>query len=187
MGELAVANAWRLVEAGTGLHQHFADAFVLHLHPALQHVHELNVAIVPVPFAVRRCAWSRTDHVGDDLAARGAFDAKIAVLEVAAQSALDELRSCSMPYRKSLRPLFRGGAYVITRFRHRSPPQLSLVMAGSLDHLVGAQQDRLPNCDTTRVDGDRAHEPLRPKLLSRLMADARSSTPRVLPAIGFAV
>jgi hypothetical protein len=91
MPELAMADAWRLVEAAPGFHHHAPDAFVLEEHPAFQHVHELHVGIVVVPFAVRRFAGSRAYHVRDDLALRRAPDAEIAILEVAAQAPALEL------------------------------------------------------------------------------------------------
>jgi len=94
--DLAVADARRLVEAAPGLHHHAADAFVLEQHPPLQHVDELHVAVVRVPFAVRRLPAARADHVRDHLAAGGAPDAEVAVLEVAAQPAARELRAFQM-------------------------------------------------------------------------------------------
>ena len=93
MANLAVADARRLVEAGAGGHPHAADALVLEHGRALQHVHELQLAVVPVPLAVRRLARARADHVRDHLAARGAPDAEVAVLEVGAQAAASELRA----------------------------------------------------------------------------------------------
>ena len=53
MSDFAVADIGRLVEAAPRVHHHPADALVLEQRPAFQHVHELHVAIVPVPFAVR--------------------------------------------------------------------------------------------------------------------------------------
>jgi len=91
--DLAVADARRLVEAAPGLHHHPADALVLEQHPALEDVHELHLAVVRVPFAVRRLAGTRADHVRDYLAAGGALDAEVAILEVAAQPAAREFRS----------------------------------------------------------------------------------------------
>jgi len=91
MLELAVANARRWVEAAAGFHRHLADAFVFEQHPALQHVDELHVDIVVVPFAVRRLAGTRADDVRHHLALGSALDAEVAVLEVAAQSASLEL------------------------------------------------------------------------------------------------
>src|ERR1043165_2124710 len=96
MADLAVADARRLVEAGAGLHGDAADALVLEHRRALQHVDELHVDVVPVPVAVRRLARTGADHVRDDLAARGALDAEVAVLEVAAQPAARELRALQM-------------------------------------------------------------------------------------------
>src|SRR5215510_13529199 len=96
MADFAVADAWRLVEAGAGFHGDAADAFVLEHRRALQHVDELHIDVVPVPPAVRRLAGPRADHVGDDLAARGALDAQVAVLEVIAQAALPEARLLQM-------------------------------------------------------------------------------------------
>jgi len=85
--ELAVADSGRLVEAAARLHLHLADALVLEQRPALEHVHELQVAVVPVPLAVRRLGRAGADDVRDDLAARGALDAEVAIFEVAAQAA----------------------------------------------------------------------------------------------------
>ena len=96
MFKLAVADVRRLVEAAAGLHPHFADALVLEQHPALEHVHELHLAIVRVPFAVRRRAGPRADHVRHHLAARRALDAEVAVFEVAAQPAAREPRALQM-------------------------------------------------------------------------------------------
>ena len=93
MAELAVADVRRLVEAGPRLHAHAADAFVLEQHPAPEDVDELHPAIVRVPLAVRRLSRARADHVGDDVAARGALDAEVPVLEIAAQSAAREFRA----------------------------------------------------------------------------------------------
>src|SRR5258708_31960212 len=86
--ELAVADARRLVEAAAGFHHDPAEAFVLEQHPALQHVDELQPAIVPVPLAVRRLAGAGADHVGHHLAAGRAPDAEVAVLETASPPAL---------------------------------------------------------------------------------------------------
>jgi len=96
MFELAVADVRRLVETSPRAHLHLADAFVLEQHPALEHVHELHLAIVRVPFAVRRLARPRADHVRHHLAARRALDAEVAVFEVAAQSAAREPRALQM-------------------------------------------------------------------------------------------
>jgi hypothetical protein len=85
--DLAVPDARRLVEAAARFHHHLADAFVFEQHSAFQHINELDLAIVHVPFAVRCLAGPGADHVRDDLAARGAPDAEVAVLEVAAQAA----------------------------------------------------------------------------------------------------
>jgi len=84
--ELAVADSGRLVEAAACLHLHLADALVLEQRPALEHVHELQVAVVPVPLAVRRLGRAGADDVRDDLASRGALDAEVAIFEVAAQA-----------------------------------------------------------------------------------------------------
>ena len=92
MPDLAVANIGRLVEAASGFHHHFADAFVLEQGPAFQHVDELQPAVVSVPLAVRRLLRPRTDHVRDHFSPRGAPDAEVAVLEVAAQPTARELR-----------------------------------------------------------------------------------------------
>src|SRR5262245_29304052 len=92
MRELAVADARRLVEARARAHRDVADALVLELHPALQHVDELDVAVVGVPLAVRCLPRPGADDVGDHLAARRAFDAEVAVLEVAAEAAPHEPR-----------------------------------------------------------------------------------------------
>ena len=91
MPQLAMANARRLVEAGPRLHHHAADAFVLEQHPALQHVDELHIGIVAMPFAMRRLAGSRADDVRDDFSFRRPLDAEIAILEIAAQSPALEL------------------------------------------------------------------------------------------------
>jgi len=92
--DLAVANLGRLVEAASRLHHHPAHALVLEQHPALQHVDELDFAVVCVPLAVRRAPGPRADHVRDHLAASRALDAEVAVLEVAAQAAARE--SCAL-------------------------------------------------------------------------------------------
>ena len=92
MPELAVADARRLVEAAAGLHHHAPHALVLEEHPALEDVHELQLAVVRVPFAVRRASGPRADHVREDPAAGRAPDAEVAILEVAAQPAARELR-----------------------------------------------------------------------------------------------
>jgi len=94
--DLAVADARRLVEAAPGLHHHPADALVLEQHPALENVHELHLAIVRVPFAVRRASGARADDVRDHLAAGRALDAEVAVLEVAAQPAAREFRALAV-------------------------------------------------------------------------------------------
>src|SRR3954470_12148818 len=91
MLELAVADARRLVEAAAGFHHHFADALVLELHPALEHVDELRLAVVRVPLAVRGFAGARADHVRHQLSAGRTLDAQVAVFEVAAQPAPLEL------------------------------------------------------------------------------------------------
>ena len=93
MPDLAVADVGRLVEAGAGLHQHAAEAFVLEQRPALQHVDELHAAIVHVPFAVRRFLRAGADDVRHHLALGRALDAQIAILEIAAQAAALELRA----------------------------------------------------------------------------------------------
>src|SRR4051812_16784988 len=96
MPELAMANARWLVEAASRFHLHAPDALVLEEHPAFQHVHELHVGIVAVPFAVRRLARSRADDVRDDPAFRRALDAEIAILEIAAQAPALELSIARM-------------------------------------------------------------------------------------------
>jgi len=85
--DFAMADARRLVEAAAGFHHHFSDTFVLEQHPALEHVDELHVRRVVVPFTMGRAARPRADDVGHDLALRRALDAEIAVLEVVAQAA----------------------------------------------------------------------------------------------------
>jgi len=85
--ELAVADSRRLVEAAARLHPHLADALVLEQRPALEHIYELQLAVVPVPLSVRRPGGAGADDVRDDLAARGALDAEVAIFEVAAQAA----------------------------------------------------------------------------------------------------
>ena len=90
MSDLAVPDAGRLVEAAPRLHHHLSDALVLEQHPAFQHVHELQLAVVRVPLAVRSLFRPRTDDVREHLAPGGALDAEIAVLEVAAQPAARE-------------------------------------------------------------------------------------------------
>jgi len=94
--DLAVADARRLVEAAPGLHHHPADALVLEQHPALEDVHELHLAIVRVPFSVRRTSGARADDVRDHLAAGRSLDAEVAVLEIAAQPAAREFRALGM-------------------------------------------------------------------------------------------
>jgi len=94
--DLAVADARRLVEAGPGLHHHPADAFVLEQHPALEDVDELHLAVVRVPFAVRRASGAGADDVRNHLAASGALDAEVAIFEVAAQPAAREFRALGM-------------------------------------------------------------------------------------------
>src|SRR5205809_5673037 len=91
MPELAMADARRLVEAAARLHHHTPDPLVLEQHPALQHVYELHIGIVAVPFAMRRLAGPRADDMRDDLALRRALDAEIAILEVTAQAPALEL------------------------------------------------------------------------------------------------
>jgi len=92
VADLAVADARRLVEAGARLHGDAADALVLEHRRALQHVDELDVDVVPVPFAVRRLARPGADDVRHNLAARGLLDSQVAVFEVAAQAAPGEFR-----------------------------------------------------------------------------------------------
>jgi len=87
MLDLAMANARRLVEAAAGFHHHFSDAFVFEQHPALEHVDELHVRRVVVPFAMGRAAGPRADDMGHDLALGRTLDAEIAVFEVVAQAA----------------------------------------------------------------------------------------------------
>ena len=72
MADFAVPDAGRLVEAAARLHLHPADALVLEHRAALEHVDELQAAIVPVPLAVRRLAGPGPDDVRHDLAARRA-------------------------------------------------------------------------------------------------------------------
>ena len=49
-----MADPGRLVEAAARLHPHLADALVFEQRPAFEHIHELQVAVVPVPLAMRR-------------------------------------------------------------------------------------------------------------------------------------
>src|SRR3954470_9250727 len=91
MPELAMADAGWLIKAAPRLHHHAADVLVLEEHPALQHVHELHIGIVAVPFAVRLLARSRADDVRDALALGRALGAEIAIFEVAAQAPALEL------------------------------------------------------------------------------------------------
>src|SRR6185503_7763454 len=108
MREFAMADARRLVEAGSGFHQHLADALVLHPDPALYHVDELHVAVVIMPVPVRCLARPRTDDVSDRPAARGALDAEVAVLEVSAQPAPREFRGPEVAYGKLPLRALRG-------------------------------------------------------------------------------
>src|SRR5512147_2837206 len=91
MADCAVADARQLIEAAAGFHAHAADALVLEHRPALEHVDELHVAVVPVPLPVRRLAWASADYVRHHLAARRAPDAEVAILEIVAQAPLGEL------------------------------------------------------------------------------------------------
>jgi hypothetical protein len=93
VAQLAVADARRLVEAGAGLHRDAADAFVLEHRRALQHVDELHVDVVPVPFAVRRLLRPGADDMRHHLSPRGALDPQVAIFEVAAQAAAAEFRA----------------------------------------------------------------------------------------------
>src|SRR4051812_12939735 len=90
MRELAVPDARRLHEAVAGLHHDGLGALVFHLHPALQHVDELQLYVVLVPVSVRRFARARADDMGDDLVRARSLDAEVAVLEIAAQPAARE-------------------------------------------------------------------------------------------------
>ena len=91
MLELAVADARWLVEAAPRLHHDAPDAFVLEKHPAFQHVDKLHGAIVVVPLAVRRFTPASADHMRYHFATGRAFDAEVAVFEVAAQATAREL------------------------------------------------------------------------------------------------
>jgi len=90
--QLAVPDARRLVEAAAGLHQHFAHALVLEQHPAPEHVHELQRAVVQMPLAVRRLSRPGADHVSDHLASRRPLDAQVAILEIASETSFFERR-----------------------------------------------------------------------------------------------
>lgn len=113
VADFAMPDAWRLVEARSRLHQNFANAFVFKFGPALQHIYKLHVAVMPVPFTVRRFARKRANHVAHHFASRGAVDAQVAILEVAAQPLFKAGRS-RMAY-----PKFPGAL-----FRHRCALQL---------------------------------------------------------------
>jgi len=91
VADFAVPDAGRLVEAAARLHLHLADALVLEHRASLEHIDELQPAIVPVPLAVRRFPGPRPDDVRHHLAAGRAPDAEVAILEISAQSAPLEL------------------------------------------------------------------------------------------------
>ena len=76
--------------------RHAFDTAALELHPAIQHVDELQLAVVPVPLAVRRLARAGADDVRHHPALGRLLDAEVAVLEVASQAALFEARAFQM-------------------------------------------------------------------------------------------
>lgn len=126
--DFPMPDARRLVEARSRLHQNFANAFVFKFGPALQHVHELHVAIMPVPFTVGRFAGQGTDHMAHHFSSRGASDAQVAILEVAAQP-LFKARPSRMAHSEFLGPLFRQpGALLPPPRRIFSRPTLACLV-----------------------------------------------------------
>src|SRR5258706_9846843 len=84
-------DARRLGETRSRLHQHRAGTLVLHLHPASDHVRELQAAVVIVPVALRGPAGPGADHVSSPLARGRALHAEVAIFEIAAQAPPREL------------------------------------------------------------------------------------------------
>jgi len=114
VADFAVPDAGRLVEATARLHHHLADALVFKHGRALEHVHELHPAIVPVPLAVRRLAGPGPDDMRHRLAPGRALDAKVAVFKIGAQSAPHEFRFRLVAYGKAA---FHGGLLTIVSRR----------------------------------------------------------------------
>ncbi len=81
MGDFDVTDTGRLVHAGAGLDPDLADAFVVELDPALEHIEQLHLQVVSVPAAAAVLARLGADHVGADVPAGRRLDAEVAVLE----------------------------------------------------------------------------------------------------------
>src|SRR5512139_377125 len=86
--ELTMADARRLVHAGSGFEADASLPFVLELDPALEHVDELELGAMQVGLAGELGARGGADHVRGDAPLRRLLDAEIAVLEEGAKAAL---------------------------------------------------------------------------------------------------
>ena len=75
-----------LVHAVARLERALADAVELGAHPALQHVHHLEVQAVRVRVAGPVARLARADHLGEHLACGRRIDAEITVGEMRAQT-----------------------------------------------------------------------------------------------------
>ena len=100
MAQLGVADAGWLMHAGAGFQKDVADAFVVELDPALQHVHQLEGHVVMVALADGRRAGNRPDHVRNDRAVGGVQDAEVPVFEEGPEPAPHEGRLVGMADRK---------------------------------------------------------------------------------------
>src|SRR5512140_1251777 len=96
MPQFPVADAGRLVGAGTGLEQHFALAFVVELDPALQHIDQLKLGLVPVGPRDEFAAGPRADDVGHGHAAGRLLDSQVAVVDEGTQAVRLELAAFRM-------------------------------------------------------------------------------------------
>jgi hypothetical protein len=80
------------MDAASRLRAHAADAFVVELDPATDHVIHLEIEAVKVCAGDAFGAGFRADHVREHLAARRLPDAKITILEKRSQATRLEVR-----------------------------------------------------------------------------------------------
>jgi hypothetical protein len=86
--EHPVPDSGLLVHAVARLERTLADTFELGAHPALEHVHHLEVQAVRVLVAGPVARLARADHLGEHLACGRRIDAQITVGEMLAQTDL---------------------------------------------------------------------------------------------------
>src|SRR5882762_524487 len=98
MRQFDMPDPRRLVHAGAGLERDLSNAFVAELHPALEHIHQLKLNFVMMPFRLRMRPRLGTDDVGKHQAIGGVAYAEIAVLEERPQAVVLEFAGLEMTH-----------------------------------------------------------------------------------------